>query len=155
VKILIALATTVALVGPVVATAHADDRIPDQFVGNWCSGPNLDSVGWGTEEATVYSRSKGRPARRSKNNLSGIGTCPDAHEPEDVMTIKPNRLWFGGEDTINCKLLQIVHVTRHDTHQIKFWCKSNGTSSWMYEVLIAPQPGGKIAFQELPKETNQ
>ena len=60
------LAAIALAVLALTSAARAADRVPPQFVGNWCAGQSP------AEDETIYNRSR---------------TCKSAHEPEDIMTI--------------------------------------------------------------------
>jgi len=136
-KLLIALATTVALVGPAHAasTAIGADRIPNEFVGSWCTGSIPKGWSWETWEGSVfYDRAK---------------TCKDWHEPEDHMIITRDSLQYSG--LIKCKFLETTFVKR-ETTRLKFWCKSNVDSEWMYEIEVVPLRGNKLMIEEVKNQ---
>jgi hypothetical protein len=107
--------------------AHTtNDRVPQQFVGSWCA--DQTPVDW---EGVIYKRSN---------------TCKSAHEPEDHIILQPDRLLVS--DAFECKFLEIVSITRHGTHRLKFWCKSK-YETWMYEIWISVPERNKLAVQEV------
>src|SRR5262245_5587095 len=106
-------ATALALA---LCSAQADERVPQQYIGSWCASPT-QPANW--PEGTVYNRSN---------------KCNSAHEPEEIITLRPDRLLIS--DMAECKFLEIVSVTRRGTHRLKFWCKSQ-YETWTYIMLIS------------------
>jgi hypothetical protein len=122
----VALAPAQAANGSAQANA---DQVPQQFVGSWCASQSPT-----TFEGVIYNRSN---------------TCKSAHVPEDHIILKSDRLSI--TDVIECKFLEIVSITRHGTHRLKFWCKSN-YDTWLYEIWISALGQNKLAVQDVKKD---
>jgi hypothetical protein len=122
-KSLAVAAMTVAMLAP--ARATTSDRVPLQFVGTWC-------------------RDKNAPETYKRANK-----CESAHEPEDNIVLRSDRLLIS--DVIECKFLEIVSITRHGTHRLKFWCKSNQLKdeTWLYEIWISAPGRNKLGIQDV------
>jgi hypothetical protein len=131
-KTLARAAALIATLAPLVpARAMAADRIPQQFVGNWCIDQKASKA---TSDGIIIYRRSNR-----------------CREAEEQMIIQPNLISSGGES--KCKLLETVSITRHGTHRFKFWCKlldSVEGSDWIYEMFISPShPPNEIATQDV------
>jgi hypothetical protein len=127
------LFTAVAALALYCSQAKAADHIPQQFVGSWCVSKS--QMDW---DGTIYNRSN---------------TCKSAHEPEGHLIFRSNRMLITGlmaiDEAIECKFLEIVSITRHGTHRLKFWCKSNQSKDvppWTYEILVSTLRS-KLALQ--------
>jgi hypothetical protein len=126
-KSLAVAAMSVAMLVPTRATTA--DRVPQQFVGSWCADQTPT-----TWEGVIYNRPN---------------TCKSAHEPEDHIILRPDRLLVS--DVFECKFLEIISITRHGTHRLKFWCRSNQfkDETWMYEILVSAPERNKLAVQDV------
>src|SRR5262249_9366156 len=119
------------------ANAAAAERIPQQFIGHWCAADG--------DDITIAFR------RTTK--------CDDAHEPESVMTILPDRLitgaTFGETATATCKFLEIMSVVNDRWHgksyRIKFWCKSL-YQTWTYDAWFSAPGRNRILVAEQNQE---
>ena len=115
------------------------DRIPQQFVGNWCYREEAD------------------PATRKINEEEGIVTYKRSNrcKPEGQVFIQSDRYAEPSthEPGFNCKFLETVSITRHGTHRIKFWCKSSDPSfndpGWFLEVYMSVSGKDLIAIQHV------
>jgi opacity protein-like surface antigen len=111
-------------------SAHAADRVPGQFVGRWCAEG-------GSDAGTVF-------VNRSSSK------CENAHEPEDIMTIRSDRLEIS--DMATCKFLETTEVNqRLGAYRLKFWCKSH-YETWIYDAWFANPGHGRITVDLIEKE---
>jgi len=115
-KLLIALATTVALAGP--AAAAPLKRMPAEYLGNWCEDHILDGP-------VVYYR------------------CTDHCElGKALFVVRPT--WFEDKDIIRCRVTKVGEM--HDaarpvwsrcTHLIKGWKSAYRSSFWRQDEFLA------------------
>ena len=109
-----AIILAAALFAP-LASAAAADRVPHQFVGDWCIDQNAKPTVSGSSDIAIYGRSR---------------SCETA---EESMIVRPNSLFIAGE--VECKLPQIVSVAGHET-RLKFRCRHVDGETWNYDLWI-------------------
>jgi hypothetical protein len=117
--------------------ANAADAVPQQFVGEWCADaktPQLQPSKYESDpKAVIYRRAR---------------KC-NAHEPEETITIRSDRLLIS--DFANCKYLETTSVTRHGTHRLKFWCKSD-YETWIFDAWFSVPGNNKIGIEYVSEE---
>ena len=82
------------------------------------------------------------PAVRQKLHLS---PCADSRS----RLLTRDSLQYSG--LIKCKFLETTFVKR-ETTRLKFWCKSNVDSEWMYEIEVVPLRGNKLMIEEVKNQ---
>ena len=112
------------------------DLVPQQFIGEWCADAKTPQ----TQPSKFEPEPKEIIYRRTRK-------C-DAHVPEEVLSIGPDRLRVS--DVADCKFLEITSVTRHGTHRLKFWCKQQPYGeSWIYDIWVSVPGRNRIAIQKI------
>jgi hypothetical protein len=129
---MITLAAAATLVLALTSGANAADRVPQHLVGPWCADAKTKQE----EVGTTYRRA---------------AKC-NAHEPEEVLTISPDRMLIS--DIANCKFLEITSVTRHGTHRLKFWCKSQ-YESYVFDAWFSVPGRDRIVVQIVEEEKKE
>jgi hypothetical protein len=134
-KTLLAIAFA-AMATPTAAT----DRIPSQFVGQWCSAGDIEIYVDATHKqpiGTAYDRVK-RGARKG---------CKIA---EDEMIVQPTSLFIAGE--VVCKLTKVT-ATTPKLYKLAFDCKhaSDNGDNWTYvthfTLTEGKGPRGLVAYE--------
>jgi hypothetical protein len=129
-----------ALVLTALAAISAD-LVPQQFVGEWCADANTPQ----TQPSKYEPDPKEIIYRRARK-------C-NAHEPEEEMSIRLDRMLIAGET--NCKFLETTSVTRHGTHRLKFWCKPIYSDSWIFDAWFSVPGRNRLAIQYVEETTKQ
>jgi hypothetical protein len=129
-------AATLALV-LTTSAANAADRIPQQFVGEWCADAKTQQL----QPSSYEPNPAGTAYRRTRK-------C-NAHEPEETISIRPDRMLIS--DTADCKFLETTSVTRHGTHRLKFWCKSP-YETWIFDAWFSMPGRNRIVVENIEED---
>jgi hypothetical protein len=117
---------------PVVAA----DRVPQQFVGHWC---------W-DQKAPEAQPTDFEPSMK----LGIFRRSRKCEIPEHNFVVHPDRYFLGEE--AECIFLQIVSITRHGTHRIKWRCRQLDDlegKTWIADMWISAPSHNKLAIQDV------
>jgi hypothetical protein len=108
--------------------AAAVDRLPQELVGNWCVDHSALATGptdKPSAEITMYRR-----ARQCKAD-------------EDSLIVRSDRLFIDGE--VECKILQILSLTRNEAQHLKFRCRHVNGDTWIFDAWMSVPAPNKLS----------
>jgi hypothetical protein len=127
----IIIATALAVLSAVPAIAV--EKIPQQFVGEWCVDQQKDASKLEKqinieEGITIYSRSR---------------KCND----KDKLVLRADKAFIAS--VVECASPKIVSITRHGTHRLKYRCSNLNGETWTWETFLSVPGPNQLAVQKV------